>query len=325
MAGTLVAQVVPDWFRMRASGVQPPSSIWPVWAAWLVLSVGASIAIGQSANNPHWSKDTCSTCHGTKPGPVAASLVTASCLSCHDGAHASDEAHPVGRSMNASLVDPGWPTVGGAIQCLTCHDVKMQCDPDAMRTEDNSSFLRQGSDADKPFCENCHRATQSTRLNPHLMVDAASHRPIAGQCNICHTKPMDATATTRTGNPLLRSDQITLCKSCHPHHKDISPTGHVLAKIPDTMLVYMRARELTGLLDSPSPDLIAELTAKSAKPQRMVPDSAGRVVCSTCHNPHQQGVFKPDCDLADRALHLVKGHLFTPTRGELFCRRCHKV
>ena len=72
------------------------------------------------------------------------------------------------------------------------------------------------------------------------------------------------------------------------------------------MLVYMRARELTGLIDAPSNDLIAQLKADNARPTLMVPDADGRIVCTTCHNPHQQGVFRPGCVLADRALQLVE-------------------
>jgi hypothetical protein len=307
---------------MRSCRVQFGLSLLAIVIGCLLWS---SITLAETAPNPHWNKDGCGTCHQGKPGPVTTGTITASCLKCHDGQHASDEAHPVGRTMKATMVDPGWPTLNGSVQCLTCHNIKMQCDTNALRTEDNSSFLRSGTNPQTPFCDNCHRDLKVTRLNPHLMIDADTHKPITKSCDLCHEKPMDPTITMRTGNSLLRADQAVLCKSCHPHHKDISPTGHVGTAIPESMLVYMRARELTGLLDSPSPDLIDELTAKHARPQKMVGDANDRIVCTTCHNPHQQGVFASDCDLADRSLRLVKGHLITSTRSELFCRKCHKV
>ena len=297
-------------------------------AAWIaVLWVWSSIAPAQTqpANNPHWSKTGCDTCHAGKPGPIAASAVTALCLSCHDGKHASDEAHPVGRAMQAIMTNPGWPTVDGTVQCLTCHNVKQQCDVNAERTDDNAAFLRSSTDPKTPFCANCHKEPKLTRFNPHMMVQADTHAVITERCDVCHDKPMDPRATQRTGNASLRADQVTLCKSCHPHHKDISPMGHVQTTIPNDMLLYMRAREITGLLDSPSPDLLAQLEKQNAKPELMVPDADGRIVCTTCHNPHEQGTFARGSVLDDRSLRLMKGHLVTSTRGELFCRHCHKV
>jgi len=124
---------------------------------------------------------------------------------------------------------------------------------------------------------------------------------------------------------MLIDDQVLLCRSCHPHHKDIASLGHVGQTIKPEMLLYMRAREITGLLDVPSDDLLKQLGDQHAKPTLMVPDGHGKVVCSTCHNPHQYGVFETGCDLNDRALRLVKGHLLTPIRGETFCKHCHNL
>ena len=136
---------------------------------------------------------------------------------------------------------------------------------------------------------------------------------------------MANTAMVRSSDMALRADVVTLCRSCHPHHRDISQAGHILVAIPPSMLAYMRARELTGLLGQPSPDLLKQLTDDHAKPVYMVPDSEGRVVCYTCHNPHQQGTFPPDSVLEDRALRLRDGHLLTPVRGGQFCRHCHDI
>jgi hypothetical protein len=308
---------------MLAIGVKFRRQRLPVWAAWMMLSLVASLAAAQVANNPHWNKTACGTCHPGKPGPVAAAGVTVLCISCHDGVHAGDEAHPVGRAMTASLANPGWPTVNGTVQCLTCHDVKQQCDTAAERPEGNASFLRQAANDETQFCANCHREGQINKFNPHLMLAADQHTPIEQRCQVCHDKPMDNTAMTRGADASLRAEQVLLCKSCHPRHKDISTTQHVLAVIPPEMLAYMRAREMTGLLNSPSPDLIKELQAQHAKPTMMVPDAQGRVVCTTCHNPHEQGTFAPDSVLSDRSLRLMKGHLVTPTRSELFCHHCH--
>jgi hypothetical protein len=157
------------------------------------------------------------------------------------------------------------------------------------------------------------------------MLQADGRTPIQQKCDVCHDKPMDNTAMVRTANPSLRADLLVLCKSCHPHHKDISPLEHLQTMVPTEMLAYMRARELTGLIDSPSPDLLKQLKTQKATPTLMMPDAQGRITCTTCHNPHQQGTFPPDSVLADRSLRLMKDHLITPIRGELFCRHCHNL
>jgi predicted CXXCH cytochrome family protein len=290
-------------------------------AVWLWLS---AVALGQAAHNPHWTKDGCGDCHKTAAGqalPVAPEAITPLCLSCHNGARAGAEAHPIGRTFDPQhMNNPGWPMPNGTVQCETCHDARQACDASAERPETNSAFLRPTS---TPFCSNCHRPEAVPRLNPHLMLSAG--QPIESKCAICHSRPMDNTSMVRTGDSALRADVVTLCRSCHPHHRDISTTGHVLATIPPDMLAYMRARELTGLLSMPSADLIQQLIDQKARPILMVPDGQGRVVCFTCHNPHQAGTFPAMSVLSDRSLRLVRGHLLTPVRGSQFCRHCHNL
>jgi predicted CXXCH cytochrome family protein len=319
---------------------EPRFNAKPRSAGWLglgfcVLCLVASATFGQTSRpspavNPHWSPDGCGKCHelrGGVPLPIASESVTPLCVSCHDGARASDEIHPINTKMDGrSGPNPGWPTLNGGLFCLTCHAIRQQCDAAAQRPDVNAAFLRQGeTDGTNPmpFCDNCHAPQLTPKFNPHLML-AADHRTVIEQrCQVCHTKPMNRQATTRSSDASLRADQVSLCRSCHAHHRDISRAGHVLTTITPAMLTYMRARELTGLLDSPSQDLLKQLKDEKAGPTLMVPDAQGRIVCSTCHNPHEQGVFQKNCVLDDRALRLVKGHLLTPVRGQIFCRRCH--
>ena len=305
-----------------------------------------------AVNNPHWTADGCGQCHemtGGKPKAIAVEAVDALCVSCHDGAKSPAEAHPISLTMvDRTGPNPGWPTLNGKLFCISCHDIRQQCDPAAQRPDTNTAFLRQtfpppstepAADPGapppdpattqavvinpNPFCDNCHGPDQFQKFSPHMMLAADRHTVIEQRCEVCHSKPMDRNATARTGNASLRADMVTLCRSCHPHHRDINRKGHVGTTIPPQMLVYMRARELTGLLDSPSDDLIKQLTDEKAMPMQMVPDAQGRIVCTTCHNPHEKGTFSPNCVLDDRSLRLVNGHLFTPVRGQTFCRRCH--
>jgi predicted CXXCH cytochrome family protein len=306
-----------------------------------------------AVNNPHWTADGCRQCHemtGGKPKAITVTAVDALCVSCHDGAKSPAEIHPISLKMlDRTGPNPGWPTLDGKLFCLSCHDIRQQCDPAAQRPDTNTAFLRQtfpppatqpvattdpnapaGDQSAQlaavnpnPFCDNCHAPDQFQKFSPHRMLAGDGHTVIEQRCEVCHSKPMDRNATARTGNASLRADMVTLCRSCHPHHRDINRKGHVGTTIPPHMLVYMRARELTGLLDAPSDDLMKQLTDEKAMPMQMVPDAQGRIVCTTCHNPHEKGTFSPNCVLDDRSLRLVNGHLFTPVRGQAFCRRCH--
>jgi len=290
-----------------------------------IWSFLAATAAPQTASNPHWSKDGCVTCHPTSAGrtlPIAPEAITPLCLSCHDGAHASAEAHPVGRTFESDKMNnPLWPMPNGKIACETCHDSRQACDASLERPETNASFLRPTT---APFCASCHKPEATPKLNPHRMI-ADDGSIIEAKCVICHTRTMDNSRMTRSGDPTLRADVITLCRSCHPHHRDISQAGHIDVPIPADMLAYMRARELTGLLSVPSADLIKQLADEHAQPVYMIPDGQGHVVCYTCHNPHQAGTFPAMSVLSDRSLRLVRGHLLTPVRGSQFCRHCHNL
>jgi predicted CXXCH cytochrome family protein len=324
---------------------------WVVAVCFIFMSAGSLRVLGQSSEpaatvNPHWTADGCTQCHtmtAGKPAPIASDKIDPLCISCHDGAKASAEAHPIASDMTQRTgPNPGWPTLNGKLACITCHDIRQQCDASAGQPDTNASFLRQtfiptsqpttdppAADATPqppqpaPFCDNCHAPAQLPKFNPHMMLASDRHTVLEEKCQVCHSHPMDRQATERSGDPSLRADMVTLCRSCHPHHRDINRAGHVFTIIQPPMLVYMRARELTGLLDTPSDDLLKQLTDEKARPTEMIPDAQGRIVCTTCHNPHQQGTFTPNCVLDDRSLRLVSGHLFTPVRGQKFCRRCH--
>ncbi|HWB53983.1 MAG TPA: hypothetical protein VG722_07315 [Tepidisphaeraceae bacterium] len=284
----------------------------------------ATSTLGQNTPNPHWIRDGCGKCHQIVQGqttPIGEEAITPLCLTCHDGTHAKAEPHPVGRTLEPGVMRiPPWPMVEGTVECQTCHDPRLACKTTGGEPAANANFLRSSG---TPFCENCHRPSQTPKLDPHMML--IDGRPNESKCTICHDKPMDNTAMVRTPDRYLRADVVMLCKSCHPHHKDISQAGHILATIPPPMLAYMRARELTGLLGQPGSDLIQQLIDQHAMPTRMVPDGQGRIVCYTCHNPHEEGTFPQGSVLEDRALRLREGHLLTPVRGSQFCRHCHDI
>jgi hypothetical protein len=114
-----------------------------------------------------------------------------------------------------------------------------------------------------------------------------------------------------------------LCGSCHQTHKDIFNGPHRGLKANDTMLAYMRAREVVGLMGQPSDALIKQIAAAHARPTKLYLGPDGAVACASCHNPHEDGLFKPGSDLAYRSMHIVAGRPVSPVHNAEFCRYCH--
>ena len=100
--------------------------------------------------------------------------------------------------------------------------------------------------------------------------------------------------------------------------------GHIGLKLSADMLAHMHVVEIMGLSAKLAPQLIEQAKKAGNQPTKMVPDKKGQMVCSTCHNPHQSGVFPRGSVLAFRAMKTNnEGKLVSPVRGQLWCRHCH--
>jgi hypothetical protein len=252
------------------------------------------------------------------------------CLRCHDGRSASAEAHPIGRPVSKDRTLPaGWPLAGGRLSCLTCHDVKNACIPHAARSDENANLLR--GDARVPrgtaggeFCGHCHAPAESPKFNPHVML-TADRQAVTERCLACHSALPDSNAGARSGQPLLRASEIRICRSCHLRHKEQFNPGHLGAKVKPDMLAFIRAREVVGLAGPPGPELVAQLKAAGAKPTLMPLSADATITCTTCHNPHQAGVFPPGTPLAYRPMRVTGGHAVSPVHGDQWCSLCHDL
>ena len=290
----------------------------------------ADTVVAPQVNNPHWQTSGCNDCHNGQQ-KIPRSDVDRLCLRCHDGKHAVAEVHPILRGLENTGVPPppGWPLVDGRLGCITCHDVRTACNVKADTSPDDPNFLRGRVqvDPDNPqqrgFCQNCH-SYSTQRFNPHLMLDS-NGQVIPDRCLFCHEKLLDRQLTTRSNNPQLRFAQIVLCKSCHPFHKEILKGGHLNVKVKDDIAAYMRAREIVGLAADPSEQLLSQLKAEKARPTHMYVASDGGVMCATCHNPHQEGLFSVASPLHYRAMHVMDGHPVSPVHDQSFCRNCHRL
>ena len=306
------------------------------WCAIAQPTASAPAATQPSASvrvvSPHWSDRGCRRCHqasGDRLLPISLDSVNELCWRCHDGKRATAEVHPVGRLFTGDQVERprDWPAPGGKLSCITCHDVRMACDHPTPRPTTNPSFLRpvtgQGLMA---FCAACHVAAfrpGGGRLNVHVMLDAQG-RPVAGKCRYCHQDSFEPGASSaRTGEPQLRGDGISLCIACHPSHVDHFEPGHIGYQVSEAMRARMLAAERVLWRSKP----LAPQSRPATSPLTRLPlEKENRIVCATCHNPHQQGTFPEESVLSDGAIARQGERRQMRLRGlnKDLCHACHE-
>jgi hypothetical protein len=301
-----------------------------LWGTVVFSAQGGGANQVNPAIDPHFDAKQCGQCHALKEGrpvPIGVDEVDRVCLRCHDGRAASGESHPVGRAASPKRPVPeGWPLNEGKLNCVTCHAVQKACNVNARRSDLTRNLLRgvTGEAARVHFCENCHEPAQYQRFNPHLML-TKDRQVIESKCASCHTKPLDRAVTKRTGQANLRAGELTLCLACHVRHPDVFSPGHLGARVKPDMLAVIRAREIVGLVTPPGPELLTQLKTAHAKPTLIATAADGTITCSTCHNPHQAGVFAPGTPLAFRPMRVVGDKAVSPVRGGQFCNHCHDM
>jgi len=262
------------------------------------------------AVNPHWTADGCRYCHefeAGKPVPIPPAGVDAICLRCHDGIHARRERHPMGRLfIPGQVVKPeGWPTIENRLICETCHQHIVACRLEARELRDDPDFLR-GYEGGSllAFCALCHIEPKYHRYKLHDML-TRDGKPIESKCLFCHTEEIKrANMMVRTGRAELRTDPLTLCESCHTEHLDYFEPGHPGSTVKPEMRGFMVAVEELGFVAGryPTPGQIEAAARSGREPQHLPLWTGDKVVCSTCHNPHQKGVFPPGSVLAYGAM-----------------------
>jgi predicted CXXCH cytochrome family protein len=285
------------------------------------------------AANPHWRADGCRYCHemeGTKAKLIPLERVDAICLDCHDGVRGRRERHPMGRLFVAGqVVQPGgWPVLEGKLICSTCHVHLVACRLEARQNRTNPDFIREYSGGSLlAFCGRCHMEPEYHRYKLHEMI-TKDGKLIKDKCLFCHTESIDGREhMVRTGNAELRTDVITLCESCHMEHVDYFEPGHVGTKVKPEMKAFMAAFEAQGTVPGryPTREQIAEALRSKREPGRLPLAPGDKVVCSTCHNPHQEGVFPRGSVLAYGAMtpEEMRRQLHLRGLGKEICVACH--
>lgn len=284
------------------------------------------------APNPHWKPDGCAHCHEMHKGaakPIPPEDVDAICLSCHDGVRAERDAHPIGRSFvgHQLHLPEGWPTVDGRLGCMTCHRMEYAADHDRPRPKVNPQFLR-GFETRRllDFCAHCHLDLEDHgAYNPHVMLDADG-AVIERSCRYCHHSLIDQRhRRIREGDAALRADPLTLCLGCHTRHIEYFDPGHIGAYAPPEMKARMFAIEGDPQFAPDAHAIDWTTTRRAIEPVRFPLGPNDQLVCATCHNPHQEGVFPSDSVLALGAIQTGRERESLRLRGfgKELCVACH--
>jgi len=278
-----------------ASGQTLMLSMLLVCLSSVVYLQGEAEAMKRRVDRHH----TCAGCHR-----LSASLISDAnpfpegidrsslCMDCH---HYQENHHPVNfapEGAGAPAEFNSFPLFEGEVRCLTCHEVHADTGP---------KLLRGGPYGYRTeICFRCHDRDMNTKVNPHAMLDeSGSVRNVGDEpvCLLCHKKVPERSVVG--GNATFKADVAFLCWRCHPPMAGEFFRNHFLVKPQKTTLGRMKKAETESGVAFP---LL----------------NRDRITCSTCHNPHQQGVVitgaaKAGADEHDR-LRLPR---------EVICSGCH--
>lgn len=285
----------------------------------------------EKAPNPHWTLQDCFACHGRGPDggtqPIPLEQVNALCWTCHDGKRAHQEVHPVARVFTGEVVNPGWPAPDNQLSCVTCHEFGPGHARGGPRPEVNAWMLREYTGGPlAQWCAKCHESSPAHKpFNPHAMLDTQG-QVNTRNCLLCHRVSEGRDRNVRLGKPDLVTDELSLCVRCHTRHVDYFTPGHIGASVPPRIKAYMIAREDAGMEGTLSAEQIRSHLDGSREPKLLPLGVDDRVVCSTCHNPHQAGLFPPGSALGLGAMKM-RGDKDEPLNmrglGQGICRGCH--
>jgi predicted CXXCH cytochrome family protein len=163
----------------------------------------------------------------------------------------------------------------------------------------NRNFLRGGPYKNtNDFCLVCHRKAPLEKENPHKQLDEKG-QIITQTCLTCHNAVPDPRRTKDISEVTFKGSYNDICIGCHSGH----PASHGPASGQYKLSEYKKQ-----CLDKNKKAYDVE-----------IPLVEGRMICGTCHNPHQKGVIQRPA--ADRGAG-DKYFLRLPGGYEL-CVSCH--
>lgn len=260
--------------------------------------ISEGIVLANEVSNPHWQEDGCIICHAKKPAGKSSELHLRSndalnlCYNCHDKNNEHTSVHPAwiipSDKVLSNISNDFKNTLSldeGNINCLTCHDVKVQCKLSSVyRQQHFPAFIRgfpYGSRTE--FCFNCHVNDGYKPLVSHQQINAQGEL-IENKCLLCHLEvpEQSESGASQKTELIIEQDWKSICANCHtevPH--------------PSSNAVFARGKIPNHLVVPPEEILIRmKLMSELNNVNLPIDESTGKLFCGTCHNPHEEGVIK---------------------------------
>ncbi|MCF6209767.1 MAG: hypothetical protein L3J88_09395 [Gammaproteobacteria bacterium] len=158
------------------------------------------------------------------------------------------------------------------IVCETCHGIEDIEDIPFDEVDKRApAFLREGPYAKTTaFCYRCHEEKAYRRKNIHDLLDAQGKYDEKA-CEYCHQKALDPNKDYTREQLKLRLPPETLCLGCHLKTPHLNALNH---------------------LQKPDQKMRRRMQAAERKLGIILPlDEQGRIMCVTCHSPHERGLI----------------------------------
>jgi len=235
----------------------------------------STLNIGSQMGSQHLL--TCGNCHEGNPEVGKSSLKhpenpSFTCREkCHIAEYVGDH-HPSstepGPFGTTGKIDPIFKLYDNYMECLTCHQIHSGYD----YTTGTKYLLRGGPYRDRrAICFRCHEKEAYEGVAPHASMIFDGYKLEKKTCLICHSSPPDPD-DDGADDVKIRSAVSFLCWRCHAPMGSGFFDEHYLKIIKlDTYITMKISKE--------EHDLLYPLDFKE------------RIICSTCHNPHQPGVM----------------------------------
>ncbi len=160
----------------------------------------------------------------------------------------------------------------GQIDCKTCHGIKdIEKTPVNKVNKKADNFHRGGPYKQlTEFCVNCHNKKDYKRPNIHKLLDENGEFD-KKDCEYCHKEAPDLKKEIKRENLEFRLPPQKICFGCHLKTPHLNALNHQV-KPDKKMRKRMREAEKKWGIILPL-------------------DNEGKVMCATCHAPHQPGVI----------------------------------
>jgi len=163
----------------------------------------------------------------------------------------------------------------GKIVCKTCHGIKDIDKTEIDKVDKKADDFHRGGPYKKlsDFCYLCHEKKDYKRSNIHDLLDDKGEYD-EKDCEYCHKKALDPEKEIKRADLEFRLPPEKLCWGCHLDAPHFNALNHQA---------------------EPDKEMLKRIEASEKKHKIILPlDSKNKVMCVTCHSPHEIGVIAKD-------------------------------